>query len=31
MDGFVRMISGVTSPAVFFSPENIQGILAAAG
>ena len=30
MDGFARVIAGVTSPAEFFSPENIGRIFAAA-
>jgi hypothetical protein len=30
MNGFVRVISGVTSPAVFFAPENVGRIFAAA-
>jgi 2-polyprenyl-6-methoxyphenol hydroxylase-like FAD-dependent oxidoreductase len=30
MDGFAQIISGVTSPAQFFSPENVQRIFAAA-
>jgi len=30
MDGFVRIISGVVSPADFFSPDNVQRIFAAA-
>jgi flavin-dependent dehydrogenase len=30
MDGFAQVLSGVTSPARFFSPENIQRIFAAA-
>lgn len=30
MDGFARVIGGVTSPAEFFSPENIGRIFAAA-
>jgi hypothetical protein len=30
MDGFVRVTAGVTSPAEFFSEENIGRILAAA-
>jgi 2-polyprenyl-6-methoxyphenol hydroxylase-like FAD-dependent oxidoreductase len=30
MDGFVRMFAGVTSPAEFFSKENVGQILAAA-
>ena len=30
MDGFAQVISGVTSPTAFFSPENIQRIFAAA-
>jgi 2-polyprenyl-6-methoxyphenol hydroxylase-like FAD-dependent oxidoreductase len=30
MDGFARVISGVTSPAEFFSPENVGRIMAAA-
>jgi hypothetical protein len=29
MDGFVRMSAGVTSPAEFFSEENVGRILAA--
>jgi hypothetical protein len=28
MDDFVRMAGGVTSPAVFFSEDNIRRILA---
>ena len=31
MDGFVRIMSGLTSPAAYFSPENVGRILAAAG
>jgi 2-polyprenyl-6-methoxyphenol hydroxylase-like FAD-dependent oxidoreductase len=31
MDGFVRVFAGVTSPAEFFSPENVGRIFAAAG
>ena len=31
MDGFARVLGGVTSPAEFFSEENIGRILAAAG
>jgi hypothetical protein len=30
MDGFARVNAGVTSPADFFSPENVGRILAAA-
>jgi 2-polyprenyl-6-methoxyphenol hydroxylase-like FAD-dependent oxidoreductase len=30
MDGFARVVAGVTSPADFFSPENVARILAAA-
>jgi 2-polyprenyl-6-methoxyphenol hydroxylase-like FAD-dependent oxidoreductase len=30
MDGFAQVVAGVTSPAVYFSPENIGRILAAA-
>jgi 2-polyprenyl-6-methoxyphenol hydroxylase-like FAD-dependent oxidoreductase len=30
MDGFVRVTAGVTSPAEFFSPENVGRIFAAA-
>ena len=30
MDGFARVIAGVTSPAEFFSEENVGRILAAA-
>jgi hypothetical protein len=30
MDGFAQVISGVTSPAQFFAPENIGRIFAAA-
>jgi len=30
MDGFAQVISGVKSPAEFFSPENVQRIFAAA-
>jgi 2-polyprenyl-6-methoxyphenol hydroxylase-like FAD-dependent oxidoreductase len=29
MNGFVRVISGVVSPAAFFSPENVQRVFAA--
>ena len=31
MDGFARVNAGVTSPAEFFSEENVGRILAAAG
>ena len=31
MDGFARVNAGVTSPAVFFSAENVGRIFAAAG
>ena len=31
MDGFARVNAGVTSPAEFFSPENVGRIFAAAG
>ena len=31
MDGFARVIAGVTSPAEFFSEENVGRILAATG
>jgi hypothetical protein len=31
MNGFVRVISGVVSPADFFSKENVGRIFAAAG
>lgn len=31
MDGFARMNAGVTSPAEFFSPENVGKIFSAAG
>jgi hypothetical protein len=31
MDGFVRVSAGVTSPAEFFSDENIGRIFAASG
>lgn len=31
MNGFVRVMSGVVSPAEFFSPENVGRIFAAAG
>jgi hypothetical protein len=31
MDGFVRVFSGVTSPAEFFSEENVGRIFARAG
>jgi hypothetical protein len=30
MDGFARVISGATSPAEFFSEENVGRILASA-
>jgi hypothetical protein len=30
MDGFARVIGGVTSPAEFFSDENVGRIVAAA-
>ena len=30
MDGFARVVAGVTSPAQFFSPENVSRIMAAA-
>jgi flavin-dependent dehydrogenase len=30
MDGFVRVVAGVTSPAVFFAEENVKRIFAAA-
>ena len=30
MDGFARVAAGVTSPAEFFSDENVGRILAAA-
>ena len=30
MDGFARVNAGVTSPAEFFSPENVGQIFAAA-
>jgi flavin-dependent dehydrogenase len=30
MDGFAKVVAGVTSPAEFFSPENIGSIFAAA-
>lgn len=30
MDGFARVTAGVTSPAEFFAPENVQRIFAAA-
>ena len=30
MDGFVRTFAGVTSPAEFFAPDNVQKIFAAA-
>jgi hypothetical protein len=30
MDGFARVLAGVTSPAEFFSEENVMRILAAA-
>ena len=31
MDGFARVNAGVTSPAEFFSPENVGKIFEAAG
>ena len=31
MDGFARMFAGVTSPAEFFSPDNVGRIFTAAG
>jgi 2-polyprenyl-6-methoxyphenol hydroxylase-like FAD-dependent oxidoreductase len=31
MDGFVRVFSGLVSPAAYFSPENVGRIMAAAG
>ena len=31
MDGFARVNAGVTSPAVFFAPDNVSRILAASG
>lgn len=31
MDGFARVNAGVTSPAEFFAPENVERIFAAAG
>ncbi len=31
MDGFCRVIAGVTSPAEFFSDDNVSGIFAAVG
>jgi hypothetical protein len=31
MDGFARMNAGVTSPAEFFSPDNVGQIFAEAG
>ena len=31
MDGFARVNAGVTSPAEFFSPENVGRIFEAAG
>jgi hypothetical protein len=30
MDGFARVNAGVTSPAEFFSPPNVERIFAAA-
>jgi hypothetical protein len=30
MDGFVRVVAGVTSPPDFFNPDNINRIFAAA-
>jgi hypothetical protein len=30
MDGFAKVIAGVTSPAVFFSEENVKRVFAAA-
>jgi hypothetical protein len=30
MDGFARVFAGVTSPALFFSEENVGRIFAAA-
>jgi hypothetical protein len=30
MDDFARVIAGMTSPAEFFSEENVEHILAAA-
>jgi hypothetical protein len=30
MDGFARVVGGVTSPAEFFSDENVRRIFAAA-
>jgi hypothetical protein len=30
MDGFARVNSGMTSPAEFFSEDNVAGIFAAA-
>ncbi len=30
MDGFAKVVAGVLSPAVFFSPENVGRIFAAA-
>jgi hypothetical protein len=29
MDGFVKVMAGVISPAEFFSPDNIERILGA--
>ena len=29
MDQFIRVTAGVTSPAEFFSPQNVAGIFAA--
>jgi hypothetical protein len=31
MDAFVRMNAGTISPAVFFSPASIEGIMSTAG
>jgi hypothetical protein len=31
MDGFARVIGGVTSPAEFFAPESVGRIFARAG
>ena len=31
MDGFTRVIAGVTSPAEFFSQENVGRIMSQAG
>jgi hypothetical protein len=30
MNGFIRVVSGVVSPAEFFAPENVGKIFAAA-